>query len=292
MIKIISHDHASELISLSGPYLEQKESENNLPLGLAYRLAEDPYYYGPELPLLLSILEQGKVVGVAMMTPPKRIILSRIDTEIQAVIVPLVRHLRGIDTRIPGVAGPAVEAQAFSDYWAESMLDVSLKVVVHLRVFEARSVEDVPLSPGKLRLARPDDYPLMSRWVANFSKEIGEDVDVESAKSHTERCIKEQELYVWDHGEPVSIARAGRSTRNGITINTVYTPPEHRNKGYATSCVWLLTKKLISDGYSFCSLYTDLANPTSNSIYAKIGYMPLGDALAYDFVPSDEHGGA
>ncbi len=77
MIKIISHDQASELISLSGPYLEQKESENNLPLGLVYRLAEDPYYYGPELPLLLSILEQGKVVGVAMMTPPKRIILSR-----------------------------------------------------------------------------------------------------------------------------------------------------------------------------------------------------------------------
>ncbi|MCY3722904.1 MAG: hypothetical protein OXG97_11850 [Candidatus Poribacteria bacterium] len=82
MIEIQSHNHASELISLSGAYLEQNESENNLPIGLAYRLAEDPYYYGSELPLLLSILEHGKVVGVSLMTPPKRIILSRINANI------------------------------------------------------------------------------------------------------------------------------------------------------------------------------------------------------------------
>ena len=115
MIEIISHNHASELISLSSAYLEQNEGENNLPIGLAYRLAEDPYYYTSELPLLLSILEQGSVVGVVVMTPPKRIILSRIDTDIQTAIVPLVRHLREIDVQIPGVVGPAAAAQTFAD---------------------------------------------------------------------------------------------------------------------------------------------------------------------------------
>ena len=58
MIEIISHNHASELISLSGAYLEQDESENNRPLGYAYRLAEDPHAYDSEQPLLLSILER------------------------------------------------------------------------------------------------------------------------------------------------------------------------------------------------------------------------------------------
>ena len=62
MIEIISHNHASELISLSGVYLEQNESENNWPLYLADRLAEDPNYYGPEPMLLLSILEDKRVV--------------------------------------------------------------------------------------------------------------------------------------------------------------------------------------------------------------------------------------
>ena len=287
MIEIQSHNHASELISLSGAYLEQNESENNLPIGLAYRLAEDPYYYGSELPLLLSILEHGRVVGVSLMTPPKRIILSRINANIQTAIVHLVDHLREIDIQIPGVVGPETEAQVFSECWVEGVLDVSASIDKRMRVFEARSVTNLPLSPGKLRLACPDDYPLMARWIVGLSEAIDEPVDLESARSRAEKLIKDQQLYVWDRDGPVSIAGVSRPMRHGMTIGLVYTPPEQRSKGYATSCVLLLTKKLLSDGYSFCSLYTDLANPTSNSIYAKIGYVPIGDALAFDFVSSD-----
>ena len=284
-IEIITHDHASELISLSGPYLEQNECENNLPIGLAYRLAEDPYYYGSELPLLLSILEQGRVVGVVVMTPPKRIVLSRIDTDIQAAVVHLVRHLRRIDVQIPGVVGPAGEAQAFSDGWVESMLGVSVRLSRRMRVFEARSTANLPLSLGKMRFARMDDHLLMAQWIVAFSETMGEPVNLEDARSDVEKRIKDQELHIWDHDGPVSIAGVSRPMRNGTTIGPVYTPPEHRGKGYATSCVMLLTKKLLSDGYSFCSLYTDLSNPTSNSIYMKIGYVPIGDALELDFLP-------
>ncbi len=286
MIEIIPHTLASELISLSGSYLEQNESENNLPIGLAYRLAEDPYYYTSELPLLLSILEQGRVVGVVVMTPPKRIILSRIDTDIQTAIVPLVRHLRGIDVQIPGVVGPAAAAQAFAECWVEDMPGVSANISRRMRVFEARSVVDLPLSPGKMRFARMDDRSLMAQWIVAFSETMGEPVNFEDAKNRAEKLIKDQQLYVWDNGGPVSIAGVSRPMRNGTTIGAVYTPPEHRGKGYATSCVLLLTKKLLSDGYSFCSLYTDLSNPTSNSIYIKIGYVPIGDALELDFSPT------
>ena len=283
MIEIIPHTLASELISLSGAYLEQNESENNLPIGLAYRLAEDPYYYTSELPLLLSILEQGRVVGVVVMTPPKRIILSRIDTDIQAAIVSLVRHLRGINGQIPGVVGPAVEAQTFAECWVEDMPGVSVKLSKRMRVFEARTVANLPLSPGKLRFARPNDHSLMTLWIVGLSEALDEPVGFDDAKSRAEKLIKDQQLYIWDNEGPVSIAGVSRPMRNGTTIGAVYTPPEHRGKGYATSCVLLLTKKLLSDGYSFCSLYTDLSNPTSNSIYIKIGYVPIGDALELDF---------
>ena len=284
MIEIISHNHASELISLSGVYLERNESENNLPLGLAYRLAEDPYYYGSELPLLLSILEHGTVVGVSLMTPPKRIILSRINANIQTAIVHLVDHLREIDVQIPGVVGPEAEVQVFSDHWIGGIEGVSARIDKRMRVFEARSVTNLPPSPGELRFARPDDYPLMAKWIAALSKAIGEPTSFESTKSRAEKLIRDQQLYIWDNNGPVSIAGVSRSMKNGATIGIVYTPPEHRNNGYATSSVLLLTKKLLSDGCSFCSLYTDLSNPTSNNIYTKIGYVPIGDALAFDFV--------
>ena len=286
MVEIQSHNDASELISLSGGYLELNESENNLPIGLAYRLAKDPRYYGPESPLLLSILEQSRAAGVAIMTPSRRLILSRFETSVEVAMAHLTRYLRGIDMPIPGVTGPATEAQVFSECWTEGMDSVSPKVTMRLRVFEARKVEDMSLSPGKLRLGCMADHPLMTQWIIAFSETIGEPVDVDRAKSTAQQYIEARQLYIWDDGAPVSIATETRPTRNGITISTVYTPPEHRNKGYATSCVWSLTKTLLSGRYSFCSLYTDLSNPTSNSIYAKIGYVPLGDALSFDFVPS------
>ena len=129
MVKIQSHNNANELISLSGAYLELNESENNLPIGLAYRLAKNPRYYGPESPLLLSIMEQGRAVGVAIVTPPRRLILSRFETSVEAAMAHLTRYLRGIDTPIPGVTGPATEAQAFSECWTEEMAGVSSRVV-------------------------------------------------------------------------------------------------------------------------------------------------------------------
>ena len=289
MIEIQSHNDASELISRSGAYLELNESENSLPMGLAYALAK-PSIYEPNWSLLLSILDQGEVVGVAIMTPPRRLILSRIDANIKVAVVQLTRYLRKIDMPIPGVVGPAVEAESFSDCWSESMSGVSSRLATRMRLFEARTVADVPLAPGQLRLAGISDQLLMVRWIFAFSEAIGEPMCIDTAKINAEQYIKNRQLYVWDDGGPVSIAKESRPTKNGIAINTVYTPPEHRNKGYATSCVWSLTKKLLSEHYSFCSLYTNLSNPTSNSIYTKIGYVPLGDALAFDFVPSANYG--
>ena len=290
MVEIRSHNDANELISLSGAYLELNEGENSLPIGLAYRLAKNPRYYGPESPLLLSILEQSRAVGVAIMTPPRSLILSKFETSIEAAMVHLTRYLRGIDMPIPGVAGPATEAQVFSDCWVEGMPNVSSRIVVRLRIFEARKVADLPLSPGKLRLAGISDQPLMVQWLAAFSEAIGEPVDSNTTRSNVEQYIEDRQLYIWDDGGPVSIATETRPTRNGTTISTVYTPPEYRGKGYATSCVWSLTKELLSGRYSFCNLYTDLSNPTSNSIYTKIGYMPLGDALSFDFALPANYG--
>ena len=286
MIEILSHDCAGELISHSAAYLETRESEHNLPLGLMYGLARNPQRYGNEPPLLLSVLDHGRAVGVAIGTQGKKFILSRIDANIEGSVVPLIRHLRENEVSIPGVVGPAEEARAFSDFWTGNARGVSSSLAMSMRVFEIREVADVPLSDGILRPAGMDDQPLMAQWIADFSEAIGEPADLEAAVRGAERFIQAGQLYIWDCGGPVSIAKTSHATRNGININGVYTPSEYRNRGYATACVWSLTKKLLSARYSFCSLYTDLSNPTSNSIYSKIGYSPVGDALAFEFTYS------
>ena len=81
------------------------------------------------------------------------------------------------------------------------------------------------------------------------------------------------------------MAKKTRPTRNGIAISMVYTPPEFRNRGYATSCVSASSKNLLEDGFKFCTLFTDANNPTSNKIYEEIGFREVGSALVGKFSP-------
>ena len=284
MYDIVQHGHASELLALSGSHLEKRESENNLPLGLAHTLAGDPYYYGDDPPLLLSILENGSPVGVAVRSPPYRIVLSIYDTEIDGAVERLVRHLQCEKVRVPGVVGPEAEARSFCSQWIRTFPGCSAIPRKRLRGFEARSVIDVPLAPGRLRPAEMADQRLMARWIAAFSREAtGEEPDPEKADRNAKKYIAERNLYIWEDDGPVSIARQSRAMKNGTTVTTVYTPDAVRNRGYATSCVYALTKKLLAGPYEFCNLFTDLSNSASNHIYQKIGYVPLGDTLEFDF---------
>ena len=78
------------------------------------------------------------------------------------------------------------------------------------------------------------------------------------------------------------MAASARPTRHAIAVNGVYTPAPWRRHGYATACVAALSEVLLARGFEFCVLYTDLANPTSNSIYTRIGYRPVRDFVMYE----------
>ena len=88
---------------------------------------------------------------------------------------------------------------------------------------------------------------------------------------------------LWDDGGPVSLAGFGGGTPNGIRIGPVYTPPELRGRGYASALVAALSAELLAAGRRFCFLYTDLANPTSNRIYERIGYRRVCESAEIAF---------
>jgi uncharacterized protein len=95
---------------------------------------------------------------------------------------------------------------------------------------------------------------------------------------------RSRQLYVWeDGGRIVSMVGAGGETPNGIRIGPVYTPPECRGRGYATSLTAATSQDQLGRGRRFCFLFTDLANPTSNRIYQRIGYQPVCDVDQYRF---------
>ncbi len=133
-------------------------------------------------------------------------------------------------------------------------------------------------------LATQSDRFLLISWIKAFTEEaIGKNEPEQNYQDWCDCRLSQNSLCIWQNDLPVSMASFSGATPNGIRINAVYTPPEYRQKGYASSCVAALSQNLLNRGYKFCFLFTDLANPTSNSIYQKIGYKLVCDVSTYWF---------
>ena len=105
-------------------------------------------------------------------------------------------------------------------------------------------------------------------------KMVGRKALVDGVKTR----IGDGTLFLWiDRAQAVSMAAINRKTKNVGVIGYVYTPKEFRGKGYATTLVKIVSKKILQNGFTYCSLFTDSANPTSNYIYRKIGYEPVAE---------------
>jgi predicted GNAT family acetyltransferase len=186
--------------------------------------------------------------------------------------------------QVPGIAAPKSLARLFAELWSAktgSRYDLEMSQ----RIYECRAVIPPSSVPGNLRLATTDDLEIVTNWIYAFWEEAfpAQRHEPKEVIDLAQTRINHGEIYLWDHDLPVSMAAKTRPTLNGISINFVYTPPQFRDNGYATACVAKLSQTLLSSGYKFCALYTDLANPTSNSIYKKIGYNPIQDVNSYLF---------
>jgi hypothetical protein len=122
-------------------------------------------------------------------------------------------------------------------------------------------------------------------WIHGFHNECFHPTAALSGEADEARyLINAGRLYVLeDGGMPVSIARIGRELPTLSVVNLVYTPPYLRQKGYASALVAAVSHKILEQGRLSCVLYTDAANPVSNSIYKKIGYVHFGDTLEIKF---------
>jgi predicted GNAT family acetyltransferase len=141
-----------------------------------------------------------------------------------------------------------------------------------------------------MRVADGADRPLLLDWVTAFAGEaLPGGALADSAR--LERSVDarlaggDAGFGIWEvGGRAMSLAGFGGPTPNGIRIGPVYTPPELRGRGYASALTAAVTQLQLDRGRRFCFLYTDLANPTSNAIYIRIGYEKVCDSRELAFV--------
>ena len=255
---------ASAFLDEAGSLLRAAEAENNLILGLANRLMTDPEFEGPSYYAVVH--DGGKVVAAALRTsPPRKLLLTQAPA---GALEPLLGDV--LDLQPSGVVGPAEMARAFASLWSERT-GVASSVHTNLCIYQLDKVETVPQPPGRFRVATESDLDTLVRFEQAFHEEVGET----GARVSTDARIAKHSLFVWEDAQPVSCANVAGFTPTGVRVSLVYTPPADRRKGYATACVAALSKRLLDSGRSFCFLFADLGNPTSNSIYQKIGYQPV-----------------
>jgi predicted GNAT family acetyltransferase len=133
-----------------------------------------------------------------------------------------------------------------------------------------------------LRLAQASERPLLIDWMAAFAREAGV-VGVDQAEAMVDGRLAHDGLLLWDHDGPVCLIGMAGPIAGVARFGPVYTPPKHRRRGYGGSAVAAASRRALAGGASRCMLFTDLANPTSNKIYAEVGYRRIGDWEEHTF---------
>jgi len=191
---------------------------------------------------------------------------------------------------LQGVVGTLPACEAFARAWRD-LSGRGHALRVHLRNHKLTRVEAVPRPSGEARVATADDIAWVSDAQNDFIMEIELPEDPERLRALVPQRIERRQFWIWDHAGAVAFAGWTDAPPDAARIAPVYTPPHARGRGYATALVAALSQALLDEGRDRLFLITDLANPVSNSIYAKIGYQPQTDLFHFDFVDAPANGG-
>ena len=271
----------------AGPVLLADPARNNLPLGILQILLDQPEVF-PTFHLWMAVRD-GSPLGVALQTEPFNVVLAEpLDGE---VVDALAGAVLADAAPIPGVTANLPWADRFAARLT-SMTGRTAERIVEEGVWELTAVADVPNPSGAARAATVRDRDLLRKWLRAFADEaLPPRYPRDDARTDLDLDLRLEGrgggYRLWeDGGAPVSMSGHRDVSGVGSRIGPVYTPREHRRRGYATALVAEQSAARLALGDGACFLYTDLANPTSNAIYARIGYVKVCDAVEYELRPA------
>ena len=259
------------------------EARNNLMLGVCLSIRDYTYPDGQQ-PYLACVLDGDTIVLASVMTPPFNLLLfSPLAIPPDAALKALIEHLLESGRQFPGTHGEISLVIRFAHRYSAR----SGKQAHHSmsqKTYKLTEVTRTSAVPGAMRPAQVADLPRAVKLMTGFADEALPNDPRDHIEKTVRRLIERSQFFLWEvDGQPISIASGNRPTPNGITISGVYTPPGMRGRGYASALVAELSQHFLDSGKQFCTLFTDLANPTSNHIYQQIGYRPVGDFSIYRF---------
>ncbi|MEU4190773.1 GNAT family N-acetyltransferase [Kribbella sp. NPDC026611] len=136
---------------------------------------------------------------------------------------------------------------------------------------------------GAPRPAGAADLDALTPMFGKYRAEVGHtDERAAADRQWLEQRVERGRLWVWEDGRIVSFVGHQAPVFGVARVGPVDTAPEFRGRGYASALTAAVTGRLRKVVDEVC-LFTDLANPTSNKIYAAIGFRPVQDFVGYAF---------
>lgn len=259
-------------------FLDKYEVSTQLNRGNAAAHADEPCR--PDL-LFGRVEQSGEPVLLFGNTLPYNLCMNAEpgDERAAEAAKELAGYLRESSIEIAGINARCDICEPFMEAFGG---EFRLRAAMDIMVLE-NLIEPAP-APGAVRPAREDDLETIIQFELAFYREaLNEDGDPEHIRSRNLERIEKGELRVFETPgrEVASMAHTSRETEHGISISGVYTPPEHRGKGYCQNTVAALCRELLASGKRYCTLFVDKKNPISNRVYRKIGFEILEDCYDY-----------
>lgn len=266
-----------------GGWLADGPLSGNVPAGLVAQRAAGIVATEPEA-LWIKVSRSGETAGVVVQTPPRGLLFTDMDSGAVDAVADTIARIR---PRVPGANGPKEITDRFAALWSVRT-GCAARIGFSSRQYQVTEVDSPTGVAGDRRPAGPGDRETVAAWLSDFaatataSETPGIQLLIDT---YDARLAAGQPQWIWDvDGEPVSFAMESLPSGGVVRIQAVYTPESRRGNGYASALVAEISAGVLArDGVRACTLYTDLANPTSNGIYQRIGYAPIGDSANYEF---------
>jgi RimJ/RimL family protein N-acetyltransferase len=274
-------DDLDDLLARAGAFLRSRPVLHTVPLTVTDTLrTRGLRAYGDEAPYFGVLEREGEVRAAYFRTPPHRLAVTPLaPEEADALAV----HLAGLGRPLPGITGERATAAAFAGSW-QRLTGATAGPHERNRLYRLGTLTAPgPLPEGRARVAGATDRGQLLRWYGEFMEAVGG--SAARAEDWADARISYGGITFWEDtdGTPLAMAGALPMVAGQIRVAPVYTAAHLRGRGYAGAVTAEVSRAALTSGADEVLLFTDLANPTSNALYQRIGYRPVADFAVYDF---------
>lgn len=275
-------EDVDDFLARAGDFLRSRPALHTIPLTVTEALrTRGADAYGADAPVFGLLERAGEIRAAFFRTPPRPLVTTPLTPE---EADSLAARLAGLGHPLPGVNADRNTATSFAGAWQRHTGAIP---TLHMRERLYRLgtlTPPEPLPEGRGRVAGEEDRGQLTLWHSEFGTNIGRTPSADNS-SWADPYIAQGRVTFWETPDDTPVSMAGRTpmVAGQVRVGPVYTPAPLRGRGYAGAATAGASRAALDAGAAQVLLFTDLANPTSNGLYQRLGYRPIADFALYHF---------